>query len=326
MAQVPAIVRVRQSLDRMEPEFRVALPSHIKVDQFKRVAQTAIMQSPDLQTADPRMLMAACVKAAQDGLLPDGREGAIVMFKGKPQWMPMVYGILMKMRQSEDVKSVTARCVYANDTFTYVMGDEEKLEHIPCLDDDPGQIRLVYAIAHLANGEIVREVLTKKQIDKRKASSASGDRGPWGSWYDEMARKSAVRALAKYLPQSAEIEKAMNTVDANLDLPEHSALPASAPAHASPALAAPDAFERASVGVTDVPAEVPDQPTSPIGLSGKLAEATWPVWTNWLRLAVMATPGAERQALVDAHPKEWAEMQKLRAPEAEEIRALLADG
>jgi recombination protein RecT len=43
------------------------------------------------------------VRLAQDGLLPDGREAAIVKFGNKAQAMPMIAGILKKIRQSGDV-------------------------------------------------------------------------------------------------------------------------------------------------------------------------------------------------------------------------------
>jgi hypothetical protein len=43
------------------------------------------------------------VKLAQDGLLPDGREAAVVMFGNKAQAMPMIAGILKKVRQSGEV-------------------------------------------------------------------------------------------------------------------------------------------------------------------------------------------------------------------------------
>jgi recombination protein RecT len=246
-ANLPAIIR--KNLDQMAPQFAMVLPAHISVEKFKRVAQTALLQSPELQRCEPRALMAACVRAAQDGLLPDGREGAIVLFKGKPMWLPMTYGLIKKMRQSGDVKSITARCVYEKDEFTYVMGDNERLEHKPFLDGDAGPLRFAYAIAHLDGGEIVREVMTRKQIDKRKAVSASGDRGPWGSWYDEMARKTVVKALAKYLPQSPELAA---TLERDFSMNEKAAETATIDAADLPVLAGPDEerddFERAAEG------------------------------------------------------------------------------
>ena len=47
------------------------------------------------------------------------------------------------------------------------------------------------------------DVLTRDEIDKaRKVSRAQT--GPWKTWYAEMARKTAVRRLSKYLSLSPE--------------------------------------------------------------------------------------------------------------------------
>src|SRR3546814_8922350 len=74
------ITVIRQNLQAMAPEFRAALPAHVSVEKFTRVAQTAIQNQPDLANVDRKSLFGAIVRLAQDGLLPDGREAAIVKF------------------------------------------------------------------------------------------------------------------------------------------------------------------------------------------------------------------------------------------------------
>ncbi|MBX4421155.1 recombinase RecT, partial [Mycobacterium tuberculosis] len=84
---------------------------HVPVEKFTRVAMTAIQNNPDLQNADRRSLFGAIVRLAQDGLLPDGREAAIVLFGKQAQAMPMIAGVLKKIRQSGDVAKVSAHVV-----------------------------------------------------------------------------------------------------------------------------------------------------------------------------------------------------------------------
>src|SRR3546814_20222483 len=74
---------LRQTIGKMEAQIKMALPAHIPVEKFHRVAVTAISSNPDLLNVDRTSLFGALMKAAQDGLLPDGRDGAIVPFKGK---------------------------------------------------------------------------------------------------------------------------------------------------------------------------------------------------------------------------------------------------
>ena len=212
--QLAPIQQFRQDLERMTPEFQAALPAHIPVERFRRVAQTAVAKAPDLLKSDSKALIGACMMAAQDGLLPDGREGAIVLFRGKAQWMPMVYGIIKKMRNSGEIVSLTAHPVYQGDVFKYVLGDEESITHVPSMADDRGPVVAAYAIAKLTGGGVERRVMLKSDIEKRRKASAAGGAGPWASWYEEMAVKTTIRSLAKRLPMSTEVEQVLARDDA----------------------------------------------------------------------------------------------------------------
>jgi recombination protein RecT len=68
----------------------------------------------------------------------------------------------------------------------------------------------VYAVAELTSGHKAFVVLTKGQVLKRKLSAqGTGSKAsPWNQHEDEMWKKSAVRALTKYLPRSAEVSQA----------------------------------------------------------------------------------------------------------------------
>jgi recombination protein RecT len=191
----------------MEPEFKAALPPHIPVEKFKRVALTAIQNTPALINADRRSLFGAFVRLAQDGLLPDGREAAIVMFGNKAQAMPMIAGILKKIRQSGEVAKISAQVVYSNDKFVVKYGFDEDVEHIPpALNEPRGEPIGAYATAVLKDGSQLLEVMSLEQIEQvRKVSRASGN-GPWVSWFGEMARKTVMRRLSKRLPMSTDLE------------------------------------------------------------------------------------------------------------------------
>ncbi|TGQ26791.1 recombinase RecT, partial [Mesorhizobium sp. M4B.F.Ca.ET.214.01.1.1] len=70
---------VRSQFANMNDQFKAALPAHIPVERFARVVMTAIQNKPELLSAPRKDLFNAAMKAAQDGLLPDGREGALVL-------------------------------------------------------------------------------------------------------------------------------------------------------------------------------------------------------------------------------------------------------
>src|SRR5580700_11688323 len=108
--QTPIAV-VRQQLSSMGAQFRAALPEHISVDRFSRVVMTAVQNNPELLECDQRSLWNAAMKAAQDGLLPDGREGAITVRKDwkthtkNALWQPMIGGIRKKARNSGEIST-----------------------------------------------------------------------------------------------------------------------------------------------------------------------------------------------------------------------------
>jgi recombination protein RecT len=213
-ANLPAPLQIAQQLERMKPQLGAVLPTHIKVDQFNRVVMTAINLNPQLVAADRRSLFNSCNRCAADGLLPDGREAALVTFGNQVQYMPMVFGIIKKLRNSGEIASITARIVYDGELtearFRFVIEDGvEKLQHEPMLTGERGKPALVYATAKFKDGTVQNEVMTVADVEKVRNVSRSKGNGPWTQWWDEMARKTVIRRLSKYLPLSAEDHRLM---------------------------------------------------------------------------------------------------------------------
>jgi recombination protein RecT len=202
----------RQTLT--QPAFReqlkMALPSHISEDKFIRVALTAAQQNPDLlnpQKVDRNSLFGSLVRAAQDGLLPDGREGAIVPFRGKAQWMPMVNGIMTKVRRSGEIAAWEASAVYERDTFERLLGDDQRIYHKPFEDGDPGQVIGAYSIVTFKDGTKSRDYMPRWRIEKaREQNPVSKNSLMWTKFYDEGAVKTVIRHHSKRLPMSTDVE------------------------------------------------------------------------------------------------------------------------
>jgi recombination protein RecT len=217
---------IRQNLQQMAPEFRAALPAHVSVEKFTRVAQTAIQNQPDLANVDRKSLFGAIVRLAQDGLLPDGREAAIVKFGDKAQAMPMIAGILKKIRQSGEVAYVSAQVVHELDHFVWTLGFEESVEHAPPpLDQPRGKAIGAYATAVLKDGSRLLEVMSFEEIEKVRAVSRSKGNGPWVSWWSEMARKTVMRRLSKRLPMSSDLDDAFDRDETLPHAEPHDAAP-----------------------------------------------------------------------------------------------------
>jgi recombination protein RecT len=198
--------KLRTQLSAMAPQFAMALPSHIKPEKMQRVVMTVAQQNPALLDADRRSLLGACIKCAADGLVPDGREAALVLFGKNVQYMPMIAGLLKRARNSGDLAGVTAQVVYARDEFLQQPDDFERplVHRPPPLGQDRGEAIGAYAQAKLKDGTVLAEVMSMADIEKVRNVSRSKGNGPWVSWKEEMMRKTVFRRLSKWLPMDAE--------------------------------------------------------------------------------------------------------------------------
>lgn len=233
----------RADLSRMQPEFSKALPPHVSSDKFTRVIMTAVQQNPAILNCDKRSLFGACMRSAQAGLLPDGREAALVSYRTKngelAQFMPMIAGILKMARNSGEISTLAAELVYAHDKFTYrVVNGKPDMLHEPVTFGDRGEILGAYACAVLKDGSTMIEVMSRADIEQVRAASRAKDSGPWVSWWGEMAKKTVLRRLSKRLPSSTDredrLDQAIRSDDDLYDLGAQTAPVPSAPESAAP--------------------------------------------------------------------------------------------
>ena len=201
----------------MRAEIAKALPKDIDPDRFIRTVITAVQMNPDLLSADRRSLFASCMRAAQDGLMVDGREAVLNIYNtkvkvgGREEWVPMVQylpmvrGVLKTLRNSGEVAHVDAAAVYERDLAGVTQGLEHSTHHRQVLHHRHPLIA-AYIVVRLTNGEVHREVMPRRDIEKTREASRSGNgaNSPWTKWYDQMAIKAVIKRAAKLLPTSSD--------------------------------------------------------------------------------------------------------------------------
>lgn len=114
---------------------------------------------------------------------------------------------------------LTARVVYGGDHFrTWIDDTGEHVEYEPAEDQDTNVVRRVFAMATTVDGAVYVEPLSLRDIEKIRNVSKQKDRGPWADWWEEMAKKSAIRRLAKRLPLSVDLHDLIQRDNGMFDL------------------------------------------------------------------------------------------------------------
>jgi recombination protein RecT len=185
----------------------------IDAGKFARLALTVIRKNPVLQQATVPSLLGAIMTCAQLGLEPSGPLGHayLVPFKEKGQVEVQLIlgyqGMIQLALRSGMVASLSAEVVREKDLFEWEKGTNEFLRHKP--QGSEGEVTHAWALAKLVTGGTPFVVLDRGELNATQARSKAGDRGPWKTDYDAMARKTAVRRLFRWLPSSVEIRGAL---------------------------------------------------------------------------------------------------------------------
>ena len=205
------------------------LPQHVGKQRFINSAIAAVKQTPDLLTATPRSLFAAITKSAQDGLLPDGREGVITLYKEKQkdgswlnvaQWNPMTFGLRKRAREIDGV-IVNAQVVHEHDRFVRHEGDDPRLEHDPApLGQPRGPMIGAYAIIRNDTAILHREVMDATQIESVRAQSKAPDSLMWRKFTEAAWRKTVIRRAMKSVPCSEKLDTIVRRDDDLFDFTE----------------------------------------------------------------------------------------------------------
>ncbi len=196
--QITPVDQVKQSITQLTPEFQKVMPPGVTIEKFIRVVHSAIQENADLLNMDRSSLFAACMKAAQSGLMPDGAEAALLPYKGRVRFTPMVKGITKKIRAT-GIKSMTVLHVHENDKFRYWVDDSgQHLEHEPVVFGNKGKLLGVYMQVVDKDGNAEVETMDLDQLEAIKKASPSGNGGPWGGPFkSEMEKKSVIRRMSK---------------------------------------------------------------------------------------------------------------------------------
>jgi recombination protein RecT len=248
-------------VNNMTPELARALPKHVTGDRMARIVLTAIRLNPQLAECTQASFLGCVLSCAMLGLEPNTPLGLAYLIprKNNKKGGQLETTLQIGYQGMVDLAgragtNVYAYCVRDGDDFRYQLGTEPKIWHVPseAIDRETKPITHAYAVAKTPDGRSSFTVLTRAQVEARRARSAASTEGPWITDYEAMCMKTAVRAHFKWMPKST--EKA-TILAQGVALDE-------APENGTPLLAAMDpsiteALEKHGVDVTETTGEEP---------------------------------------------------------------------
>jgi recombination protein RecT len=243
-------------------------------------------------------LFNALIAAVQLRLDPRLRHVHFVPFETKQgpavQLIIDYRGYLDLIRRAMPIKTIQTAVVYEGDEFQIVLGSSPSVHHVPALKDRGAPVG-AYALVAGKGGELYVEYMTVEEIERIRLRSRARDSGPWITDWEMMARKTVLRRLQRYLPQSPELAEAQSVddVDPGLDseetesyIPDEPTTPSTSPTPTSlaspPQPPTPEAGESVDPETGEVLEEAPQSP--------RLPEESYPILTNPIPSGVGQTP------------------------------------
>ena len=202
---------------KMKSQIQRALPNGMNAERIARIALTALRMNPQLQECSPQSFAASLMTSAQLGLEPNTPLGHAWLIPRKNHGKMEVQfelgykGMLDLVRRSGMITAIFAEEVREKDEFEFEYGTNPYLKHKPYLGGERGKVLFYYAVATFKDGGYAFKVMSIPEIEEaRKLSqSANSPYSPWNRFYDEMAKKTVLKRLCKYLPLSIEVQRSL---------------------------------------------------------------------------------------------------------------------
>jgi phage RecT family recombinase len=185
------------------------LPKNVSIDKFTRTACSATVSNAALIKANcsRESILKVVNKAAQDGLMLDGQQSAIVPFGNQAVYMVMLAGLRLIVDDTKKFTIGKVAVVYKNEPFEHYVDSEKGgviLKHMPnssSINEDDA-IGAYAFIRDKETNELICEFMNKETIIRirNKYSKNHSSKDMWTNRWTEGYRKTVYRQLTKQLP------------------------------------------------------------------------------------------------------------------------------
>lgn len=221
------VIQAKALLAKLQDAFNKVMGSDPKtLLRFLRMGVSALQYNRDLAKCDQLSFCLALMQCAEIGLMPGPTLGHayLVPFADKSSKLKKVVlipgyrGYIHCAYRAVDgggrtvIARFLAEVVSSGDTFEYELGDRPFIRHIPSARgvDDETNITHAYSLCWLRDSDLpIPKVINRDEIDAARERSRAKNAGPWVTDFGAMARKTAVRRLQPFIPQSYELFRAI---------------------------------------------------------------------------------------------------------------------
>lgn len=207
---------IKDLVQAQAPQIEAQLGGVINTPAFVRTVLSEIAKTPKLEKASPKSLLGAVMLAAQLKLEIGSALGHFYltprMNRGDMECVPIVgyQGLIELAYRSGRVAKIETFLIREGDQFDYWADSTGGMQYTwrPGRgDDDRPWTGVIASASPAAGGPPMWAYLPQSRVLARRPSG--WERGPWKTHEEEMARKTAVRELAPYLPKSTEFAAAV---------------------------------------------------------------------------------------------------------------------
>jgi len=181
------------------------------VDRFIFAVVKAAQQTPRIHECSALSKMSAILACAELRLMPNtaSHHAYLIPFKGELTLQVGYKGFIELAGRAEFI--VTAEAVYDGDFLSFEYGTSPFLKHVPDFSVARTKEKMTHVYAIASKGTLKWfVVLPKADVDRVRISTTkkNGAYSPWESWYEEMAKKTAIKRMLKLMPITPEISYA----------------------------------------------------------------------------------------------------------------------
>ena len=248
--QTTPMKSIQSLIEESSKELGRALPDGMKPERLVRIALTCIRTTPELGNCTPVSFLGALFTSAQLGIEPVAGQAYLLPFKNSrkinDKWIKVkevqfilgYKGVFSLFYRHEKAIAIKWAIVKEHDDFDYEYGTQEFLRHKEA-KADRGKTVGFWVLAELRNGGKIFKYMSvdecmehgrkhSKTFDKE--ANAFNEKSPWITEPDSMCLKTVAVQLAKTLPLSVEVQRALGAdessreyrkeIDSALDLPD----------------------------------------------------------------------------------------------------------